>query len=239
MSSPVGAGDTVGVGRHLRGNTWTRFWPRLGLLAVRRVTFRCDWFSIASFSLLLRLSRITPRSVKSYLPSFLSSNSSSGSPRNPLIVTAAAILFSTPVLIGQTTPNYTLETTIIEAAGVSDDPDPFLPAIEGVKINAGKKTSVIKLDELPVITNNNYRQALAKTPSFYLSEETTPLLSIGYRGLDPNRAQFTQMLKASRFMRISSATRRPTTPRRWIRWSGSSSCAPARRSCTGRRWAAR
>ena len=47
----------------------------------------------------------------------------------------------------------------------------------------------------PRITNNNYRQALAKTPGLYLSEETTPLISIGYRGLDPGRVQFTQVLK--------------------------------------------
>lgn len=72
---------------------------------------------------------------------------------------------------------------------------PFLPSVQGVKINAGKKTSVIDLDAFPLITNNNYRQALAKTPGLYLSEETTPLLSLGYRGLDPSRVQFTQVLK--------------------------------------------
>jgi Fe(3+) dicitrate transport protein len=71
----------------------------------------------------------------------------------------------------------------------------FLPPVEGTRILAGKKNSVIDLDELPRITNNNYRQALAKTPGLYLSEETTPLVSIGYRGLDPHRAQFTQVLK--------------------------------------------
>lgn len=72
---------------------------------------------------------------------------------------------------------------------------PYLPPVQGTRIYSGKKTSVIDLDELPRITNNNYRQALAKTPGLYLSEETTPLLSIGYRGLDPGRVQFTQVLK--------------------------------------------
>lgn len=71
----------------------------------------------------------------------------------------------------------------------------FLPAVEGTRILAGKKQSVIDLDELPKITNNNYRQALATTPGLLLSEETTPLVSIGYRGLDPSRVQFTQVLK--------------------------------------------
>jgi len=72
---------------------------------------------------------------------------------------------------------------------------PFLPPVQGTVINAGKKTSVLDLDELPRISNNNYRQALAKTPGLFLSEETSPLLSIGYRGLAPHRAQFTQVLK--------------------------------------------
>jgi Fe(3+) dicitrate transport protein len=73
--------------------------------------------------------------------------------------------------------------------------NPFLSAVEGTRINAGKKTGVIDLDQLPLITNNNYRQALITTPGLYLSEESSPLVSIGYRGLDPHRAQFTQVLK--------------------------------------------
>jgi Fe(3+) dicitrate transport protein len=88
-----------------------------------------------------------------------------------------------------------LETVLVESEDVPFVQEPFLPAVEGVKINSGKKSSVIDLDAFPRITNNNYRQALAKTPGLFLSEETTPLLSIGYRGLDPGRAQFTQVLK--------------------------------------------
>jgi len=72
---------------------------------------------------------------------------------------------------------------------------PFLPPVQGTKINSGKKTAVLDLDELPKINNNNYRQALTKTPGLLLSEETSPLVSIGYRGLNPHRAQFTQVLK--------------------------------------------
>jgi Fe(3+) dicitrate transport protein len=70
-----------------------------------------------------------------------------------------------------------------------------LPAVEGAKIYSGKKTFVIDLEETPEIINNNYRQALQKTPGLLLSEESTPLLSLGYRGLEPHRAQFTQVLK--------------------------------------------
>ncbi|MCL4178559.1 MAG: TonB-dependent receptor [Verrucomicrobia bacterium] len=72
---------------------------------------------------------------------------------------------------------------------------PFLPDIQDTRINAGKKTAVLDLDELPKVSNNNYRQALTKTPGLLLSEESSPLVSVGYRGLAPHRAQFTQVLK--------------------------------------------
>ena len=72
---------------------------------------------------------------------------------------------------------------------------PFLPDVEGTRINAGKKTSNIRLQELPEISNDNYRQVLARTPGVILSEESTPLLSIGYRGYDPHRTQYFQVLE--------------------------------------------
>lgn len=86
---------------------------------------------------------------------------------------------------------------IVEGEAESDSivQNPFLPPVQGTKINSGKKSSVIDLDEFPRIINNNYRQALARTPGLLLSEETTPLVSIGYRGLDPSRVQYTQVLK--------------------------------------------
>ncbi len=91
----------------------------------------------------------------------------------------------------------TISEVRVEAEAESDETiqAPYLPAVLGTRIYSGKKTSVLDLDEFPRITNNNYRQALAKTPGLFLSEETTPLLSIGYRGLDPGRVQFTQVLK--------------------------------------------
>ncbi len=70
-----------------------------------------------------------------------------------------------------------------------------LPAVDGVKIYSGKKTSVIDLQQRPAIVNSNYRQALDKTSGLLVSEETTPLFSVGYRGLAPHRAQYTQVMK--------------------------------------------
>lgn len=73
--------------------------------------------------------------------------------------------------------------------------EPFLPPVRGTSIYAGKKTTVTDVAELPKVANENYRQLLYRTPGMLLSEETTPLLSIGYRGLEPHRAQFLQVLK--------------------------------------------
>lgn len=81
------------------------------------------------------------------------------------------------------------------AAAKMDPRAPFLPAVQGTKIYSGKKTAVVRLAQIPTVTNNNYRQALAKTPGLLLSEETTPLFSLGYRGLNPDRAQFIQVMK--------------------------------------------
>jgi len=87
-----------------------------------------------------------------------------------------------------------LEEVTVKAPKV-DATAPFLPDVQGTKINAGKKTSVIELEELPEISNNNFRQALVKTTGLLLSEESTPLFSVGYRGLAPHRAQFMQVMK--------------------------------------------
>ena len=107
---------------------------------------------------------------------------------------SSAALFAQDLAAPQQ-PRLTLDTVTVEAEGDSTVQAPFLPPVAGTMIYSGKKTSVIDLDSLPPITNNNYRQALAKTPGLYLSEESTPLVSIGYRGLNPNRTQFTQVLR--------------------------------------------
>ena len=116
-------------------------------------------------------------------------------PRHWSHFAVAAVLLSSPFLQAQEAVRANLDTLMVEAEATPFVQDPFLPDVAGVKVYAGKKTSVIDLDAFPTITNNNYRQALAKTPGLLLSEETTPLVSIGYRGLDPHRAQFTQVLK--------------------------------------------
>jgi len=96
---------------------------------------------------------------------------------------------------GQEGPVEVLEQVEVEADYDRNVQGAFLPDVEGTRINAGKKTSNIRLDEIPQISNDNYRQVLATTPGVLLSEESTPLLSIGYRGFDPHRTQYFQVLE--------------------------------------------
>lgn len=77
----------------------------------------------------------------------------------------------------------------------SQVPGPFLPDVEGTRIMAGKKTFDIDLQERPELPDNNFRQILIKTPGLLVSEESFPLTAIGYRGLDPDRNQFMQMME--------------------------------------------
>ncbi|MEQ1750101.1 MAG: TonB-dependent receptor plug domain-containing protein, partial [Prosthecobacter sp.] len=95
-------------------------------------------------------------------------------------------------------PTKTLDTITVYGESENDSvvQNPFMLPVEGVKIFAGKRATVIDLDVLPKVQANNYRQALALTPGLLFSEETSPLVSIGYRGIgEPHRMQFMQVLK--------------------------------------------
>lgn len=115
-----------------------------------------------------------------------------------IVLCAGMISFQTSPMAEETAKTDTKSINHKEVVVTAPEPDeraPFLADTQGTRIHSGKKTSNIKLKDVPAITNNNYRQALAKTPGLMLSEETTPLFSLGYRGLAPDRAQFTQVLK--------------------------------------------
>ncbi len=88
------------------------------------------------------------------------------------------------------------EHVIVTGYEVNPVEYPSLPQVEGTRINAGKKSSFVRPDEFPTITNNNFRQALATTPGLLVSEEAnSPIINIGYRGLDSQRSENTQVLK--------------------------------------------
>ncbi len=98
----------------------------------------------------------------------------------------------------QTSGSVTTMKEVVVTAQKDEEPGngvASLPDVQGTHIYSGKKTTKIELEEVPAIINNNFRQALQKTPGLLLSEESTPLFSVGYRGLEPHRAQFTQVMK--------------------------------------------
>src|SRR6266542_7111765 len=73
---------------------------------------------------------------------------------------------------------------------------PALPPVEGTRINAGKKTSFVKPKEFPAFAGNDYREVMATTPGIIVSEEPqSPIINFGYRGLNSQRSEFTQVLK--------------------------------------------
>jgi Fe(3+) dicitrate transport protein len=71
-----------------------------------------------------------------------------------------------------------------------------LPPVEGTRINAGKKTSFVKPGEFPAFAGHDYREVMATTPGIVVSEEPqSPIINFGYRGLNSQRSEFTQVLK--------------------------------------------
>ncbi|MFZ9754908.1 MAG: TonB-dependent receptor family protein [Bacteroidia bacterium] len=67
----------------------------------------------------------------------------------------------------------------------------FLPEVVGTKINAGKKNSLVILDNAnAIVVNNSMRQLLAKVPGMHIWESDGSGIQIGiaHRGLSPNRS---------------------------------------------------
>ncbi|MFO1482820.1 MAG: TonB-dependent receptor [Verrucomicrobiaceae bacterium] len=94
--------------------------------------------------------------------------------------------------------NTELPNITITAEAPEDPPVkiPFLPPVEGTKIYAGKKATSLNLQAIPEVQANNYSQAFALTPGLLTAEESTPLVSLGYRGIgSPDRAQYMMVLQ--------------------------------------------
>jgi Fe(3+) dicitrate transport protein len=67
----------------------------------------------------------------------------------------------------------------------------FLPEILGTQINAGKKNSLIIMDNVQGnVANNTMRQIMAKVPGIQIWENDPSgiQINIGARGLSPNRS---------------------------------------------------
>jgi Fe(3+) dicitrate transport protein len=118
-------------------------------------------------------------------------------PTSLLDLAATAVLLAVTCSAAAQDALQSLDPVVVTAESEADETvqEPWLPPVIGASIFSGKKTAVLDLDALPRIVGNNYRQALTQTPGLLLAEESTPLVSIGYRGLNPHRAQFTQVLR--------------------------------------------
>lgn len=74
--------------------------------------------------------------------------------------------------------------------------DPLLPnnmkTIDSGRVYAGKKTTVIDLDEQPILVEPNLRQMFARLPGLFVSDQRIPsIFNVNYRGLgNPHESEF-------------------------------------------------
>lgn len=66
------------------------------------------------------------------------------------------------------------------------------PHLEYGKLLIGKKATQVLLDEQPVVSNQQFRQTLARTPGLLVSDQPSPgFFNVNYRGLgDPHESEF-------------------------------------------------
>src|ERR1700686_1903587 len=74
--------------------------------------------------------------------------------------------------------------------------DHIMPEVSGTEITVTKKATVIKLDEQPVVVNNNEQELFTKAPGLLITEQHTPgQFNFSYRGLgNPQESEFVTVL---------------------------------------------
>ena len=72
-----------------------------------------------------------------------------------------------------------------------------LPEVDGTTITVTKKTSVVKLDNQPVVIDNNLREVFDRLPGIVLAEQQNPTqLNLSYRGLgNPQESEYVLVLQ--------------------------------------------
>ncbi len=88
------------------------------------------------------------------------------------------------------------EEVIVEAVKKAEQ-GPLLPDVSGTRICAGKKATQTMLSKIPVVVNNNHRQAFSQLPGLLISEMNNhSIMNINYRGIgDPHESQDLLTLK--------------------------------------------
>jgi Fe(3+) dicitrate transport protein len=74
--------------------------------------------------------------------------------------------------------------------------DHIMPEVSGTQITVTKKATVIKLDDQPVIVNNDQQELFIKAPGLLITEQHTPgQFNFSYRGLgNPQESEFVTVL---------------------------------------------
>jgi Fe(3+) dicitrate transport protein len=72
-----------------------------------------------------------------------------------------------------------------------------LPEVDGTTITVTKKTSVVKLDNLPTVIDNNQREVFDRLPGIVLAEQQNPTqLNLSYRGLgNPQESEYVLVMQ--------------------------------------------
>jgi Fe(3+) dicitrate transport protein len=72
-----------------------------------------------------------------------------------------------------------------------------LPEVDGTTITVTKKTSVVKLDDQPMVIDNNQREIFNRLPGIVLAEQQNPTqLNLSYRGLgNPQESEFVLVMQ--------------------------------------------
>jgi Fe(3+) dicitrate transport protein len=67
-----------------------------------------------------------------------------------------------------------------------------LPALQDGRIFAGKKTTLVNLDEQPIFVEPNLRQMFSRVPGLFVSDQKVPsIYNVNYRGLgNPHESEF-------------------------------------------------
>lgn len=98
------------------------------------------------------------------------------------------LVFSSQTVDAQTAIS---ERVIVSAAAPTPSPedwkaklDHIMPEVSGTEITVTKKATVIKLDQQPVVVNNNEQELFTRAPGLLITEQHTPgQFNFSYRGL--------------------------------------------------------
>ena len=122
-------------------------------------------------------------------------------PRRRLILAVfAAGLGAVANAQSQTTEEQTVVVTATPAPTPHDDwkakLDHIMSEVSGTEITVTKKATVIKLDQQPVVVNNNEQELFVKAPGLLITEQHTPgQYNFSYRGLgNPQESEFVTVL---------------------------------------------